>query len=114
MVKNVIEVWFKIFALVFGYNLQGILATSASRKTQKKKKKKVRKGMFKEFESRKCILHSVHLQSDWVLELITQVKTVIIAGLNFFFHEHDLTNEVFKLIFTLIQLLESAITMINI
>ena len=41
--------------------------------------------MFKEFESRKCILHSVRLQSDWVLEFITQVKTVIIAGLNFFF-----------------------------
>ena len=53
---DVIEMLLKIFALVFGYNLQGILATSASRKTQKKKKKKVRKGMFKEFESHKCIL----------------------------------------------------------
>ena len=53
---DVIKVLLKIFALVFDYNFQGILATSASRKTQKKKKKKVRKGMFKEFESRKCIL----------------------------------------------------------
>ena len=44
---DVIKVLLKIFALVFDYNFQGILATSASRKTQKKKKKKVRKGMFK-------------------------------------------------------------------
>ena len=53
---DVIKVLLKIFALVFDYNFQGILATSASRKTQKKKKKKVRKGMFKDFESRQCIL----------------------------------------------------------
>lgn len=53
---DVIKVLLKIFALVFDYNFQGILATSASRKTQKKKKKKVRKGMFKEFESCQCIL----------------------------------------------------------
>ena len=54
--SDVIKVLLKIFALVFDYNFQGILATSASRKTQKKKKKKVRKGMFKEFKNRKCIL----------------------------------------------------------
>ena len=53
---DVIKMLLKIFALVFDYNFQGILATSASRKTQKKKKKKVRKGMFKEFQSRKYIL----------------------------------------------------------
>lgn len=59
---DVIKMLLKIFALVFDYNFQGILATSASRKTQKKKKKKVRKGMFKEFESRKCIQFGAHAE----------------------------------------------------
>ena len=53
---DVIEMLLKIVAFVFGYNFQGILATSASRKTQKKKKKKVRKGMFKEFKSHRYIM----------------------------------------------------------